>query len=79
MTRQQEEKLSEVHDCVVELRTELRARGGLRDRVERLEQGHAEHKTVVTKGLAIIGTVTAIAAFAGSSTGAKVILRVLGN
>lgn len=86
MTAKQEEKLSEVHECVVELRTELRSRGGLRDRVEQLEEGqaklregHFEHRAIVIRGLTIIGTITTIAAFAGSTTGAKVLLRLLGQ
>lgn len=83
MTEEQEKTLSEVHECVVELRTELRARGGLRDRVERIEQDHAElkaeHKGLVSKGLAIIGTITFFAAFAGSKTGAAFLRFVLGT
>lgn len=76
MTKEQEK---EVYDCLIELRTELRSRGGLRDRVETLERVTADHKAIVVKGLTVIGTVTAIAAFAGSSAGAKILRIFVGS
>ena len=72
------DKISAIHECIIELRTELRSPGGLRDRLDVLEKRFGQHNQILTRGLAVLGTFTAIAAFAGSKAGAGIIRQILG-
>lgn len=71
MTRDQEEKLSEIHRRVVRLDTQLGDRGGVFDRLDALEDRLDKLHTKSAKGIGAIAVIAAIFSACGAALSEK--------